>query len=82
MQAAYFGLPDLRTRNGYEISLGNFTVEAGANALKRPVGGGEVENGALRGGEVSGSNVTRDTNGNEWFVGEFNFTGVTLSGSG
>ena len=81
VRASYFGLPNLRTRNGYEIPLANFTVEAGSNALQRPIAGGQVENGALQNGTVSGSNVTHDTNSGEWFVSEFNFTGVTLSGS-
>jgi alkaline phosphatase D len=82
VRTSYFGLPNLRTRNGYEISLANFTVLEGGNALQRPIAGGEVENGALKNGTVSGSNVTLDTNTGEWFVSDFNFTGVTLSGSG
>jgi alkaline phosphatase D len=82
VQASYFGLPNLRTRNGFEIPLANFTVEAGANALQRPIAGGVVEHGALQNGTASGSNVTHDTNSGEWFVGEFDFLGVTLSGSG
>jgi alkaline phosphatase D len=53
----------------------------GKNALQRPIAGGEVENGALKNGTVSGSNVTLDTNSGEWFVSNFNFSGVTLSGS-
>jgi alkaline phosphatase D len=81
VRASYFGLPNLRTRNGYEISLANFTVLDGKNALQRPIGGGEVENGALKNGTVSGSNVTLDTNSGEWFVNNFNFSGVTLSGT-
>lgn len=82
MRASYFGLPNVRTRNGYEISLANFTVQDGANALQRPIAGGRVENGALKNGTVSHDNVTLDTNSGEWFVSEFDFTGVTLSGSG
>jgi alkaline phosphatase D len=82
VRASYFGLPNLRTRNGLEIPLANFTVEAGANALQRPIAGGTVEHGALKNGTVSGSNVTHDTNSGDWFVGEFDFLGVTLSGSG
>ncbi|KAM0719745.1 hypothetical protein Q7P37_003878 [Cladosporium fusiforme] len=82
-RASYFGLPDVRTRNGYELSLANFTVQEGSNALQRPIAGGEVENGALKGnGTVAATNLTRDTNSGEWFVGEFDFSGVTLSGSG
>lgn len=81
VRASYFGLPNVRTRNGYEISLANFTVENGGNALQRPIAGGQVENGALKNGTVSGNNVTFDTNSGEWSVSNFNFTGVTLSGS-
>ena len=82
MHASYFGLPSIRTRNGYEIGLANFTVLEGGNALQRPIAGSEVENGALKNGTVSGSNVTFGTNRGEWFVNDFNFTGVTLGGGG
>lgn len=81
VRAEYFGLPSVRTRNGYEISLGNFTVEAGANRLQRPVGGGVVENGALQAGdgEVRQTNLTLDTNTGEYLVFVANFTGgVTI----
>jgi alkaline phosphatase D len=57
--ASYFGTPYLQTRNGFEVSLANFTVEHDANRLSRPVAGREVENGALRnGGLVKTSNLT------------------------
>ena len=69
--AEYFGLPSLLTRNGYEISLGNFSVEAGANRLSRPVGGGRVENGVLQRGETVQTNLTLDTNTGEYSVHEF-----------
>lgn len=83
VNASYFGLPDLRSRNGLEISLANFTVKDGEGRLQRPVGGGRVESGALKGegAEVVGGNLTRDTRSGEWFVGRWNFTGVTLAGS-
>lgn len=61
--ANFFGMPTLRTRNPEEISLANFTVLTGANALQRnPVtGGGVVENGALKGGRVVQTNLTKNT---------------------
>lgn len=61
--ANFFGLPSLRSRNPEEISLANFTVLNGANALQRnPVtGGGVVENGALKGGRVVQTNLTKNT---------------------
>ncbi|KAF7185520.1 Alkaline phosphatase D [Pseudocercospora fuligena] len=76
--AQYFGTPYLQTRNGYEVPLGNFTIENGANHLTRPVGGGKVENGALQnGGNVAVSNVTLDTNTGVWF--EHNYTKINLT---
>lgn len=72
VNAEYFGLPSLLMRNGYEVSLANFTVEKGANRLSRPVAGGSVENGALQNdGNVLMSNVTHDTETGEWFVHDF-----------
>lgn len=63
VEANFFGIPTLRTRNSEEISLANFTVLSGANALQRnPVpGGGVVENGVLRGGRVVQTNLTNHT---------------------
>ncbi|KAK3713085.1 hypothetical protein LTR37_008770 [Vermiconidia calcicola] len=74
--AHFFGTPSLQTRNGYEISLANFTVEAGANRLSRPIAGGAVEDGALQNGEVTMSKLTYDTNTGEYFV--HNFSRVTI----
>ena len=76
--AQYYGTPYLKTRNGYEVSLANFTIEYGENKLKRPVAGGFVESGALQNGGKPGllSNVTVDTNSWEWFV--HNFTEINL----
>lgn len=63
VEANFFGIPSLRTRNAEEISLANFTVLTGANALQRnPVpGGGVVENGFLRGGKTVQTNLTKNT---------------------
>ena len=71
IDASYFGCPSLETRNGYEISLGNFSIEAGANRLSRPVGGGVVENGVLQQGETVQTNLTYDTNTGEFSIHDF-----------
>lgn len=70
VEARYFGLPTIVNRNPYEISLANFTVLKGANALQRDstVGGGVVENGALKSGKTVQTNATRDTATGRFFV--------------
>lgn len=70
LSANYFGLPTVVSRNGWEIPIANFTVEAGANKLQRPVAGGLVESGSLKGGETKQTNVTVDTNNGTWFVSQ------------
>lgn len=63
-------MPTIVNRNPYEISLANFTVKVGANALSRPIAGGVVENGALKMGLVVQTNITNDTSvaGGRYFV--------------
>ncbi|KAL8898220.1 MAG: hypothetical protein Q9207_006819 [Kuettlingeria erythrocarpa] len=70
VNASYFGLPTVINRNPDEISLANFTVLNGANALYRnPVpAGGVVENGALKGGETVQTNVTNSTSTGQYFI--------------
>jgi alkaline phosphatase D len=68
VNASFFGLPTYATRNGYEISLANFTVVSGENKLHRTVAGGQVEFGSLKGGKTVQTNVTHDTTANTWFV--------------
>jgi len=58
VDAQYFGIPSVVQRLPYEISIANFTVMAGANALQRPVGGGVVGSGALKYGVTKITNVT------------------------
>ncbi|KAK1543601.1 PhoD-like phosphatase [Colletotrichum paranaense] len=70
VNATFFGLPTYATRNGLEIALANFTVLAGENKLRRPVGGGSVEFGNLKGGVTKQTNLTNDTNTGEWSVFE------------
>ena len=70
VEANYFGLPTVINRNPDEISLANFTVLNGANALDRnPVpGGGVVENGALKGGETVQTNRMNSTATGLYFI--------------
>ncbi|KAK1760147.1 PhoD-like phosphatase-domain-containing protein [Echria macrotheca] len=72
VDAEFFGLPDMRTRNGYEISLANFTVKAGENRLHRYGGAvtasGKAESGALQRGSIVGTNLTHDTETGRYFV--------------
>jgi alkaline phosphatase D len=59
VQAQYFGMPTVVSRNPYEIPLANFTVKSGENKLSRPVGGGLVESGTLRGGTTKHTNLSK-----------------------
>jgi len=68
LNASFFGVPSTKTRNGYEISLTNFTVLAGENRLHRSVANAQAESGSLKGGKILGSNLTHDTASGEWFV--------------
>jgi alkaline phosphatase D len=74
VNASFFGLPSVTTRNGYEIPLANFTIKHNANRLDRQAasfGVKTVESGSLKGGKTVGTNLTFDTSTGEWFV----FTG-------
>lgn len=70
--ARFFGLPTVTRRNAWEIPLANFTVvsaaRGGAGGLSRPLGGGKVLAGALRGGQTERSNATLDLGTGGWFV--------------
>jgi alkaline phosphatase D len=72
VHASFFGMPNITTRNGYEISLANFTVLSGENKLMRNAGnvvaGGSVESGSLKLGIMTGGNVTNDTATGEYFI--------------
>ncbi|KAJ4364748.1 hypothetical protein N0V95_000695 [Ascochyta clinopodiicola] len=72
VDANFFGLPTVATRNGWEIPIANFTVIAGENKLQRPVAGGIVESGSLKFGKVVQNNITFDTNNGTWFVSQAN----------
>ncbi|GAB7359940.1 hypothetical protein MBLNU230_g7465t1 [Neophaeotheca triangularis] len=68
VRASYFGLPTVINRNPNEISLANFTVKSGENRLQRPVAGGVVESGALKGGDVRQTNATNATDTGLYFI--------------
>ena len=54
LHTSFFGTPSIATRNGYEVSLANFTVLNGANRLMATdgiVGGGVVESGSSKTGK-------------------------------
>ncbi|GKT48207.1 alkaline phosphatase D [Colletotrichum spaethianum] len=66
VNASFFGIPTTRVKQGYEISLANFTVLAGENKLHRwnngsVVPGGVAESGSLKNGKVVQTNLTLDT---------------------
>ena len=63
VNASFFGIPTVINRNPNEISLANFTVLSGANALRRDVspGAGVVENGVSRLGGTVQTNITNNT---------------------
>ncbi|EME85270.1 uncharacterized protein MYCFIDRAFT_150372 [Pseudocercospora fijiensis CIRAD86] len=66
VNASYFGLPTVHTRNPLEISIANFTVKSGANKLQRPFG--VVESGSLKGGKILQTNLTNNTANGVWAV--------------
>lgn len=68
VNASYFGLPSILTRNAYEIPLANFTVKSGANRLQRPIAGGVAESGSLKFGAIKQTNITNDTATGQWSV--------------
>ncbi|KAF2968150.1 hypothetical protein GQX73_g5429 [Xylaria multiplex] len=68
VEARFYGSPSVASRNSWDLPLANFTVVSGENKLARPVAGGSVESGALRGGETKPSNVTLNTDTWEWDV--------------
>ncbi|KAF2762522.1 alkaline phosphatase [Pseudovirgaria hyperparasitica] len=71
MDARYFGTPTVAFETPLELSLANFTVLAGDNHLQRPLSGGVVENGYLKGGQVISTNVTLNTETGEWNTTSF-----------
>ncbi|KAK4504625.1 hypothetical protein PRZ48_002586 [Zasmidium cellare] len=74
VNASFFGLPTLLTRNPYEISLANFTVKSGENRLQRPIASGTAESGSLKGGRIQQTNATNNTQTGQWTVSHFNMS--------
>lgn len=70
INATYYGIPTILTRNSDEIPLANFSILAGANRLTRPIANGVVENGYAQGGYRYSTNITNDTSvaGGRWFI--------------
>ena len=69
VKALYFGMPTIINRNPNEISLANFTVLNGANALSRDASTGlDVENGASKFGKTIQTNVTKNTATGQYFI--------------
>ncbi|KAI1501714.1 PhoD-like phosphatase-domain-containing protein [Biscogniauxia marginata] len=68
LEARFYGSPSVASRNAWDLPLANFTVRRGEDRLARPVAGGVVEAGALRGGDVRPSNLSLDTITGEWRV--------------
>lgn len=72
VEARFYGSPSVATRNSWDLPLANFTVLSGENKLARPVGGGSVEAGYLRGGETKATNITLNTDSWKWDIVGFN----------
>ncbi|KAH8205261.1 hypothetical protein TruAng_000508 [Truncatella angustata] len=66
--AEFYGSPSVALRNPWNLPLANFTVLSGDNRLSRPIAGGSVEAGALRGGQVNPTNLTLNTETGEWEI--------------
>src|ERR1700761_6206883 len=77
VKAKYYGIPSLVQRTPYEVSIANFTVNANANHLARPVGGGVVESGALKSGMTVSTNLTNNT-----LTGKYSIQNVAAFGYG
>lgn len=75
VHTSFFVMPTIATRNGYEISLANFTILSGANKLLisgNVVARGVAESGSLKYGTISGGNVTNDTASGQYFISNYN----------
>ena len=73
IEAQYIGCPTVPNRNAFEISLANFTVDAGENHVVCPVANGGVEAGPIAEGqgEVRATNLTKDLETGEWLIHVF-----------
>ncbi|KAI1383249.1 PhoD-like phosphatase-domain-containing protein [Hypoxylon trugodes] len=68
LEARYYGSPSVASRNSWDLPLANFTVLASEGRLSRPVAGGSVEAGYLRGGKTNPTNLTLNTDTFEWDI--------------
>ncbi len=68
LAARFYGTPSVAERHPWELPLANFPVRAGANRLQRPVAGGAVEAGRLKGGQTRPTNVSLNTDTGAWGV--------------
>lgn len=71
LNASFFGIPTTAVKQGYEISLANFTVLPGENRLHRANGSAVATvaaSGSLKNGQLGLTNVTHDTASDEWFI--------------
>ena len=80
VDARFFGLPTIVSRNPNEISLANFSVLNGGNRLERSgrsaAVGGVVENGALKAGKVVQTNITNATDTGLYFISRENVQNI------
>ncbi|KAH7035020.1 PhoD-like phosphatase-domain-containing protein [Microdochium trichocladiopsis] len=72
VEAQYYGSPSVASRNPWDLPLANFTVAAGSNKLSRPIAGGRVEAGFGKGVEIRPTNLTLNTETQEWDVVGYN----------
>ena len=56
----YYAFPDIRTRNSNEHLSAVFTVKSGANCVERPIAGGSVGYGVLKGGQSKNHSLSED----------------------
>lgn len=82
VNARFYGIPSIVQRLPYEVSLANFTVMAGANALQRPVAGGIVASGALKNGTTRMMNMTNNTLTGQYIVTDLQSFGYNQGPNG
>ena len=58
--AYYYSIPSIRTRNSNQHLSAVFTVKPGANCVERPIAGGSVGYGVVRGGSSKNHSLSED----------------------
>ena len=61
--AYYYAFPDIRTRNSNEHLSAVFTVKPGVNHVQRPIAGGSVGYGVLKGGSSKNHSLSEPDKG-------------------